>query len=156
MNEDFSLSIDISEFDFTMESRIEIIPENYHDRYGKAGITDPEVFIYACDENLSNYLRETIHTGMIDTGFKILPFDEVRPFINSVPIYDISVAAGNFSDTKHKKRAPQLLRRSLRFSIGLSIGQNYITLYLSFISVLPFFRLQTSHSTHSPCPHNAV
>jgi len=72
-------------------------------------------YIYACDENLRRYFRKYIpsfekvkNLTTVSQGnelhvekekpFKILPFDKVQPFINSVPLYDIKVAAGNFSD----------------------------------------------------------
>jgi hypothetical protein len=33
-----------------------------------------------------------------DKSPRIIPFESVKPFVNAVPIYDIKVAAGNFTD----------------------------------------------------------
>ncbi|MDP1818143.1 MAG: S24 family peptidase [Leadbetterella sp.] len=30
--------------------------------------------------------------------FRVLPFNELKPYVNSIPLVDISAAAGNFSD----------------------------------------------------------
>lgn len=55
-------------------------------------------FIYACDENLREYFKQHISTFQKGIPFRILPFDQVKPFINAVPLVDFFVAAGNFSD----------------------------------------------------------
>lgn len=101
---------------------IEIIKENYYDKNGKNGITDPEelkayiiniyktmlyrgikgTFIYACDKNLSNYLKNAVHGGKeLKYTPKILPLHEVNQYKNSVPIYDVQIAAGKFSELQH-------------------------------------------------------
>jgi DUF2075 family protein/DNA replication protein DnaC len=98
--------------------KIEIISKNYFDRNGKAGITNQEdlkayiiniyktimyrgirgTYIYACDENLSKYLKESINPTKSQRAFKILDMSEVKPDGNFAPFYDISVAAGAFSE----------------------------------------------------------
>ncbi len=98
--------------------RIEIISANYFDRNGKAGITDPDhlkdyiiniyknmmyrgirgAYLYACDKSLRDYLKQYISFSKKPTQLKILSPEDVKPYINCVPLYDISVAAGGFSD----------------------------------------------------------
>ena len=72
-------------------------------------------YIYACDENLRMYFQKYIpsfkqvtniatlsrdaeHVDEKEKSFKVLSFEKVQPYINSVPLYDIRVAAGNFSE----------------------------------------------------------
>lgn len=100
------------------KNKIEINPKLYFDKYGKNGISDVEdlrayiiniyktimyrgikgTFVYACNKELREYLKQHISTYKKNIPFRILRFDEVKPFVNSVPLVDISVAAGNFSD----------------------------------------------------------
>jgi DUF2075 family protein len=97
---------------------IEIDPKQYFDINGKKGITDAELLksyiiniyktimyrgikgtlIYACNKELRDYLKQHIETYKKEIPFRILRFDQVKPFVNSVPLVDISVAAGSFSD----------------------------------------------------------
>lgn len=97
---------------------IVVNPKMYFDKYGKNGINNVEdlrvyiiniyktimyrgikgTFIYACNEGLRNYLKDNIETFKNDIPFRILPFAEVKPYVNSVPLVDITAAAGNFSD----------------------------------------------------------
>lgn len=99
-------------------NEIVIIPENYYDRNGKNGIKDLSIlkeyiiniyktlmyrgikgtYVYVCDENLREYFRNYISVNKSNVSFKILPFNDVKPFIDSVPFYDISAAAGDFSE----------------------------------------------------------
>lgn len=99
---------------------IEINPKNYYDQNGKKGIKDPAelkayiiniyktlmcrgirgTYIYACDPHLAKYLKQAIEQTNVHSGPAILPIEEVRPYINSVPIYDILAAAGNFSEVQ--------------------------------------------------------
>jgi DUF2075 family protein/SOS-response transcriptional repressor LexA len=97
---------------------IEIDPRQYFDINGKKGIADINdlrsyiiniyktimyrgikgTYIYACDEELREYLKEHISSFRKEFPFRILKQDEVKPFVNSIPFVDIAVAAGNFSD----------------------------------------------------------
>ena len=99
-------------------NEIEIDSNKYFDKNGKRGIDDIEdlksyiiniyktilyrgirgSFIYACDENLREYFKEHITTYKPERKLRILPFNDVKPFINAVPLVDISAAAGIFSD----------------------------------------------------------
>lgn len=97
---------------------IEIDVTKYYDQNGKKG-TDIKnlkqyiiniyktimyrgikgTFIYACDENLREYLKQHIPVYKNEVlPFRILKFEEVKPYVNSVPLVDIYAAAGNFSD----------------------------------------------------------
>ena len=99
-----------------ISKEIEIVKENYKDRNGSATIKDPEVlkdyiiniyktimlrgilgcYIYVCDENLRNYFKNHIpvNTGNLDEPKN----KEIKliPFLNSVPLYSLKVAAGEF------------------------------------------------------------
>jgi uncharacterized protein len=96
---------------------IEIDPKKYFDINGKKGVKHPDLlksyiiniyktimyrgikgtFVYACNKNMEDYLKQHIETFNKRMPFRILHFDEVKPYVNSVPLYDIYVAAGNFS-----------------------------------------------------------
>jgi uncharacterized protein len=97
---------------------IEIDPKKYFDINGKKGINDTELlksyiiniyktimyrgikgtFIYACNKDLRDYLKKHIETFKNKIPFRILRFNEVKPYVNSVPLFDISAAAGSFGD----------------------------------------------------------
>ncbi len=99
-------------------NEIEIDVNKYFDKNGKRGIDDIEdlksyiiniyktimyrgirgTFIYACDENLREYFKEHITTYKPESKLRILPFKDVKPYINAVPLFDIYAAAGDFSD----------------------------------------------------------
>lgn len=100
--------------------QIEILQENYYDTNGQNTITDINVlkqyiiniyktimlrgilgcYLYVSDENLRNYFKKHIYSfnenisPIIDTAeakeIKIIPFE------NSVPLYSLKVAAGEF------------------------------------------------------------
>lgn len=99
--------------------KIIIDPKKYFDKNGKNGIKDPEdlkafiiniyktimyrgikgSYIYACDPALRSYLKKHIPIFKNNkTPFRVLPLEDVKPYINSVPLVDIKVAAGYFSD----------------------------------------------------------
>jgi DUF2075 family protein len=64
------------------------------------------VYIYACNNNLKDYLKKHLHQGdlinqvmQIESNKpRIIPYESVKPYVNSVPIYDIKVAATKFTD----------------------------------------------------------
>ncbi|MBK9636928.1 MAG: DUF2075 domain-containing protein [Bacteroidetes bacterium] len=98
----------------------------YFDKNGKNGVTDIDdlkayivniyktvlyrgikgVYIYACNKNLKQYLKTHLNINqesntileLKSNGPRIIPFESVKPFVNAVPIYNIKVAATNFSD----------------------------------------------------------
>jgi len=99
-------------------NEIEIDVKKYYDKNGKRGIDDIEdlksyiiniyktimyrgilgTYIFACDKNLRDYFKEHIATYKPESKLRILPLDDVKPYVNSVPIIDITPPAGNFSD----------------------------------------------------------
>lgn len=106
------------EIDFDPETnRIEINPLAYHDKNGKKGVDDPQVlkeyiiniyktllfrgikgaFVYACNPRLRRYLQTHIITFRQPLPFRILRTEDVKPFVNSIPLLDIYAAAGEFS-----------------------------------------------------------
>lgn len=95
---------------------IEIDPAKYFDKYGRIGTNHEELksyiiniyktimyrgikgtFIYACNKELREYLKEHITIYKKEIPLRILKIEEVKPYVNSVPLLDISVAAGSFS-----------------------------------------------------------
>lgn len=99
-------------------NEIEINPNKYFDKNGKKGtdINDLKsyiiniyktimyrgikgTFIYACNDDLRNYLKEHIESFTQEQiPFRILNMNEVKPYVNAVPFYDIVGVAGSFSD----------------------------------------------------------
>lgn len=107
------------EIDFDKKTNSLIIyPDKYFDINGKKGISDINIlksyiiniyktimyrgikgtFIYACNPGLREYLKEHIESYKKQIPFRILRNEEVKPYINSIPLVDISAAAGNFSE----------------------------------------------------------
>ncbi len=98
-------------------NQIEIDPKSYFDINGKKGIADPEylkayiiniyktimyrgikgTFVYACNEDLRDYLKQHIPTFTKEIPLRRIPLSEVKPYVNAVPLVDISAAAGSFS-----------------------------------------------------------
>lgn len=98
--------------------QIEIDKSKYFDKNGKRGLENIEelkeyiiniyktimfrgikgVYIYACDKNLREYFKEHISTYKPESRLRILPFTDVKPYVNAVPIFNIYAAAGDFSD----------------------------------------------------------
>ncbi|MES2331729.1 MAG: DNA/RNA helicase domain-containing protein [Bacteroidota bacterium] len=110
------------EINFNKEKHIiEVDPKKYFDINGKKGISDPEllksyiiniyktimyrgikgVYIYACNRELGEYLKQHIETFKKEFPFRILHNDDIKPYVNSIPLIDISAAAGNFSDLQN-------------------------------------------------------
>ncbi|MET3115343.1 SOS-response transcriptional repressor LexA [Pedobacter sp. CG_S7] len=55
-------------------------------------------FVYACNKDLNEYFKKHIKTYKAEVPFRILPFNEINPYVNAIPLVDISAAAGGFSD----------------------------------------------------------
>ncbi len=106
-------------------NEITIDQSKYFDINGKKGISDINTlkayiiniyktimyrgikgtYIYAYNQELRDYLKQHIETYKKEIPFRILPSKEVNPYVNSVPLIDISAAAGNFSDLQsHSER----------------------------------------------------
>jgi DUF2075 family protein/predicted GIY-YIG superfamily endonuclease len=101
--------------------QIKIRPEKYCDRNGKQSVKDIDelrayilniyktimlrgirgTFLYICDDALREYVsrfvpvqrRQTIHEATHDV-------QELIPFVDAVPLYNLQVAAGSFSDVQ--------------------------------------------------------
>lgn len=99
-------------------NEIVILKQNYFDRNGQVGINNPEelkdfiiniyktimlrgikgTYVYVCDKNLREYFAKHITKYKTEKAVHILPSNKIIPFENCVPIYDLRVAAGNFSE----------------------------------------------------------
>lgn len=97
---------------------IEIDKSKYFDKNGKRGVDNINdlkefiiniyktimyrgirgAYIYACDKNLREYFKEHIPSFKTESKLRVLPFADVKPYINSVPLLNIHAAAGGFSD----------------------------------------------------------
>ncbi len=100
---------------------IEIDPKKYFDINGKKGISNPEqlksyiiniyktimyrgikgTFVYAYNKELRDYFKQHIQMFEKEIPFRIIRNDEVKPYVNCIPLVDISAAAGNFSDLQN-------------------------------------------------------
>ncbi len=102
------------------KSKDEIIihKEHYHDRNGKQSIKNDDqlrtyilniyktimlrgikgTYIYACDKSLKDYLAKHIplSKNAKQKSLSIIPSKSI-PYVNTVPFYDLEVAAGDFS-----------------------------------------------------------
>jgi SOS-response transcriptional repressor LexA len=58
-------------------------------------------YIYACDPALNEYLANHITKFKTEKVVNYLPASEVKMFENSIPVYDLKVAAGNFSELQN-------------------------------------------------------
>ncbi|CAM1353026.1 DNA/RNA helicase domain-containing protein [Tenacibaculum halocynthiae] len=94
--------------------------ENYFDKNGKQSINDPKelknfiiniyktimlrgikgTYIYICDPNLRAYFESFIPTFQNELISKnnLFRTENIKPFENTVPLYDLKVAAGNFGE----------------------------------------------------------
>lgn len=108
------------EIRYDLQSQSIVIDKgNYYDRTGRQGIEDlgelkqyiiniyrtimmrgiRGTFVYACDAALRDYFKQYIpvhSTGeMQATNTNVV---DLKPYVNAVPLFDLQVAAGNFSD----------------------------------------------------------
>lgn len=106
------------EIDYNPKTKkIEVFPSRYYDMNGKKGATPEELeayivniyktlmyrgikgtFVYACNENLRDYLKQRLPVYAQPLPFRIMRDEEVRPYVNSVPLIDIAAAAGPFTE----------------------------------------------------------
>ena len=99
--------------------QIVIIKENYFDKNGKQSIEHLHelktfiiniyqtillrgikgTYVYVCDKHLREYLSKHIPRAVSKKEeAEILQVEEVVPFINSVPLFNLKVAAGEFGE----------------------------------------------------------
>ena len=112
-----------NEIKYNPETRkIEIDASQYFDKKGKQGIEDPDIlkeyilniyktmmlrgikgtFIYVCDDYLREYFKSFIpQIKPQEKEPNFLEIENVRPFENCVPLYDLKVAAGDFGEFQH-------------------------------------------------------
>jgi DUF2075 family protein len=105
-----------------VKKQIVIRPEHYYDKNGKQSIKDPEelksfilniyqtillrgirgTYIYACDPQLREYFRSFVPSFAAPAARVGLTFltEDIRPFENALPFYDLKVAAGSFSEAQ--------------------------------------------------------
>jgi len=114
--------------------RIVVYKKNYKDKKGKEGTNEETLanyikqiyytvlcrgmkgtFIYVCDDNLREHLKgffkhyKPTEKEHISLGAKIIQLNQAKPYIDSIPYYDIAVAAGDFSETQVDEH-PEWLR----------------------------------------------
>ena len=108
-----------NEITYDKESNeIRVLKENYYDVNGKQSIVDPEelkdfilniyktimlrgirgTYVYICDKNLREYFSQFMPKFKTEKKTILLEENEVKPYENSIPLYDLKAAAGNFSD----------------------------------------------------------
>lgn len=104
-----------------IHQQILIYPQNYHDRNGKSGVSDPEqlkqyiiniyktvllrgmrgAFVYACNPALQNYLSQYIETGSSFTNKESdADLIDLIAYKNAVPLLSLEAAAGSFSEVQ--------------------------------------------------------
>ena len=108
------------------KNKIVILEENYYDKNGKQSIKDPDelksfivniyktimlraikgTYIFICDKDLREYLSKYISKAESQETqekkvIEYVPSDEVKPFENSIPLYDLEVAAGEFGQAQN-------------------------------------------------------
>jgi hypothetical protein len=108
-----------NEITYDKESNeIRVLKENYYDVNGKQSIVNPEelkdfilniyktimlrgikgTYVYVCDKNLREYFSQFMPKFKTEKETVLLEENEVIPYENSIPLYDLKAAAGNFSD----------------------------------------------------------
>jgi len=103
--------------------QIEVIPDNYHDRYGKQSIKNTEelkeyiiniyktimlrgikgTYIFVCNDALRRYFSSFIpvQSQVKKDTPRIMNIEEVSPFRNAIPIYNLRAAAGSFGENQN-------------------------------------------------------
>lgn len=108
-----------NEITYDKESNeIRVLKENYYDVNGKQSIINPEelkdyilniyktimlrgirgTYVYVCDKNLREYFSQFMPKFKTVKETILLEDNEVIPYENSIPLYDLKAVAGNFSD----------------------------------------------------------
>ena len=102
------------------KDEIIIKEDNYYDKNGKQSIKDPNdlkvyilniyktimlrgirgTYVYVCDDALRDYFTQHIDKFKKVDESIFIELDNVNPFQNSVPLYNLAAAAGNFSENQ--------------------------------------------------------
>lgn len=99
------------------EGCIEIDPGLYFDKYGRIGADEAELkayiiniyktlmyrgikgtYVYAYHKELRDYLRQHMDSPSKSPALRIIHLADVKPYVNAIPLVDISAAAGSFSE----------------------------------------------------------
>lgn len=107
-----------NEISFDKEKKeIIILKENYFDRNGSQSIRDPNelkafilniyktimlrgikgTYVYVCDKNLKEYFQPFLEKFQPKRSIEILSESRLIPFENSIPLFNLKAAAGDFS-----------------------------------------------------------
>ena len=113
------------EIDYNGElKRIVIDSDQYFDINGKKSVSDSEIlknyiiniyktlmyrgirgtFIYAFNKQLREYFKENLSAFPRKVPFRVLKSEDVIPYVNSIPLIDISAAAGNFGNLQQPSK----------------------------------------------------
>ena len=106
-----------------VDKKIIIKEENYFDKNGKQSVKSQEqlkafivniyktimlraikgTYVYVCDPDLKEYFDTLIPKFQSDSEVKESPIlkEDIIPFKNAIPLYDIKVAAGKFGDNQN-------------------------------------------------------
>lgn len=127
-----------------VSKEIEVVKGNYKDRNGTATIRENSVlkdyivniyktimlrgilgcYIYVCDKNLRNYFKQHIDLFGQEKSpvSEIVESQEIKiiPFVNSVPLYSLKVAAGEF---KFNESIPE--EKFILVPEGIKISQDH-------------------------------
>lgn len=102
------------------KNEIVILKENYCDRNGQVGIANINdlkdfiiniyktimlrgikgTYVYVCDKNLREYFAEHLAKFRTEKSIPFISKNKVIPYVNSVPLYNLKVAASNFSEVQ--------------------------------------------------------
>ena len=131
--------------------RIEIREDQYFDKNGKQSIKDPEelrsfilniyqtillrgikgTYIYACDPQLSAYFKSFVPSYEAPVAAPAITFltENIIPFENAIPFYELKVAAGNFSAEQLPEEVrwvavPELVRPSRDLFVCQVLGES--------------------------------
>lgn len=55
-------------------------------------------YLYACDPGLREYLKRHVVSYQAPMPFRVLHGKEIKPYVNALPLLNINVAAGSFSE----------------------------------------------------------
>jgi len=103
------------------KNEIVILKDNYYDKNGKISVSDPSdlknfiiniyktimlrgikgTYVYVCDNNLREYFARHLEKNQTGKTTGYLDKKDVHPFVNSIPVYNLKAAAGNFSELQN-------------------------------------------------------
>src|SRR5690606_441670 len=109
------------------------------DKYGKQQTTDEDLkayiiniyktvmyraikgtYIYACDKNLREYFKQHVRAYKEQGPLRILDLENVKPYVNAVPLIDIYAAAGSFSEEQISEKV-----QWVELPMNISVKEDY-------------------------------